>query len=378
MNVSEVSTHIPMGPDQLTDDWLTGALRRGGALKAASVTSHGWASLERQGAAGVVGRVTLQYDSVEPDAPVTVVAKFASPYEPTRRLLHGHGGYRKEVEFYRWLGHDAGIPVPRCFYGDIDLASGFFVLLLEDMGVCRAGDPLEPSVADAEVAIRHLAPFHARWWDSPRLRTLEWLPHPGSPEVSAHMAEIQASLGDALATVRQRFGARFPSTCAAVGQRLVANWERLARTRGTSRLTLVHRDFHTGQMLFPSEEGGRFVVFDWQTLAVGQGADDLARIIVMGLSVTQRERHDRRLIKLYHSILLSHGVADYDLELCVLDFRFGLTTSLIVNMIGAASIDPDLIGRMETELGIDIADTLFGRLAAAFEAHDVLALLPAS
>src|SRR5215831_4140771 len=102
MNVSEVSTHIPTGPDELTDDWLTWALRRGGALKAACVASHGWASLEQQGAAGVVGRVTLQYDSVEPDAPVTMVAKFASPYEPTRRLLHGHGGYRKEVEFYRW------------------------------------------------------------------------------------------------------------------------------------------------------------------------------------------------------------------------------------------------------------------------------------
>lgn len=189
------------------------------------------------------------------------------------------------------------------------------------------------------------------------------------------MAQIRVSLGNALTTVRQRFGEEFPSILSTVGDRLLANWDKVAAERLTARLTLVHRDFHSGQMFFPSAKGGRFVVFDWQTVGAGHGADDLARIVAMGLSVSQREAHDRRLIELYSS-LLDHGVVGYELEQCVLDFRLGLTSSLVTNMVAAATIDLEFVRKAEAEWGVSLTDALFGRLAAAFEAHDVLSLLP--
>ena len=129
-------------------------------------------------------------------------------------------------------------------------------------------------------------------------------------------------------------------------------------------------------MFFPTDRGGSFVVFDWQTVSVGHGADDLARIVAMGLSVAQREQHDRRLIELYHTGLVDHGVVDYDLEECVLDFRLGLTSSLLTNMVAASAIDLEVIRRTEAEFGISVADALFGGLAAAVEAHDTLSLIP--
>jgi hypothetical protein len=367
---------IPPTLDRLTDEWLTDALQEGGVLATARVSGHTCVLLEQQGAAGVVARVTLQYDGDAHDAPASLVAKLASPHEPIRSLLHQFGGYRREVEFYRQFGVDPGIPVPRCFWGDIDLTTGVFVLLLEDMSTCRMGNPFAPSVADTELAIRHLALFHATWWESPRLLQLDWLTHPGSPEATAQAARIRGSMANALTMIRQRFGDEFPGVCSVIAERLIAGWDKREQ-RSTSPLTVVHRDFHPGQMFFPSGNGGRFVVFDWQTVGIGRGPEDLARIVVMGLTVPQREANDQRLIELYHAELCAHGVVGYSLERCVEDFRDGLTASLIINMVAAAAVDPEIIKRAEAHFGVTLIDALFGRLAAALEAHDVLALLPA-
>jgi hypothetical protein len=367
---------IPPTPDHLTDEWLTDALREGGALSAGVVSGHTCVPLEQQGAAGVIVRVTLQYEGGAHDAPVSLVAKFASPHEPIRALLHQFGGYRREVEFYRQFGFDAGIPVPRSFYSDIDRTSGVFVLLLEDMGACRMGDPFAPSVADTEMAIRHLAGFHAKWWESSRLRELDWLSYPGTPEATAQTARIRSSMASALTTIRQRFGDEFPGICSAIADRLIGTWD-TREQRSMSPLTLVHRDFHPGQMFFPAGEVGRFVVFDWQTVGVGRGGEDLARIVSIGLTVPQREANDRRLIELYHAALCSDGVVGYSLDECQQHFRDGLTSSLIINMVAAATVDPEIIKTAEAHFGVKLVDALFGRLAAALEAHEVLAGLPA-
>ena len=79
-----------------------------------------------------------------------------------RSLLNQFGVYRTEVEFYRLFGSDAGMPTPRCLHGEIDPATGMFVLLLEDMGHRRVGEIMAPSVEDTELAIQYLAPFHTK------------------------------------------------------------------------------------------------------------------------------------------------------------------------------------------------------------------------
>src|SRR3990172_13318827 len=141
---------IPESPEQVSDAWLTSALRRKGVLHQASVTAHTTELVEMQGAAAVVARFGLRYDVAEAAAPRSVVAKFASPHAPIRALMHGFGGYVREVEFYRQFGADPGIPTPRRYHPDIDPASGVFVLLLEDMSDSRVADGIMPSVADTE------------------------------------------------------------------------------------------------------------------------------------------------------------------------------------------------------------------------------------
>src|SRR5262249_26433377 len=149
-----------------------------------------------------------------------------------------------------------------------------FVLLLEDMTAARVGDPLELSVGDVELAIQHLAPFHARWWQSDRLPTFSFIRYPGSPEFVTYVAQLRGTLERALGATRQKFGAQLPESLYVVTENILARWDPFLASR-TSPLTLVHRDFHPQQIFFPTEAGGRFAVFDWQTVALGRGVDDL-------------------------------------------------------------------------------------------------------
>jgi aminoglycoside/choline kinase family phosphotransferase len=369
---------IPESPEQVSNEWLTSALRQDGAISRAAVTAHTGELVEMQGAAAVVARLELDYDLAEAGAPRSVVAKFATPHEPIRALMHGFGGYRREVEFYRQFGPEPGIPIPHCLHADIDLASGMFVLLLEDMSDSRVPDMAAPSVDDVEVAVRHLAPFHARWWNHPRLRELEFLRYPGSPANEVFLAQGRAAFEMALPAAREQFGSEFPATLVTVAEYLLANFDTVLETRQQDQgsTTLVHGDYHPGQLFYESERGGRFAVFDWQTVGAGSGGDDLARIIVTGLTSEQREASDGRLIELYHSLLVEHGVTGYDIERCRDDFRLGLLTTLVINTIAAPNIDPALIEEAEERAEISAGEALFVRLAAAVDAHDVLEVIP--
>ena len=369
---------IPATPEQVTDEWLSSVLRESGSVAQASVIAHTTELVELQGAAAVVARLELEYDAVAEAAPRSVVAKFTSPHEPIRALMHGFGGYMREVEFYRQFGSDPGISTPRCYHADIDPNSGVFVLLLEDMRDCRISDLTAPSIEDVEVAVRHLAPFHAKWWNAPRLRELEFLRYPGSPANKIFMAQARGAFAMALPAAKEQFGSGFPTELVTVAEHLLASFdvvlEERQQDRGTT--TLVHGDYHPQQIFYESERGGRFAVFDWQTVGAGNGGDDLARIIVTGLNIDQREAADGRLIALYHSLLVEHGVTGYDIEHCREDFRLGLLTSLVINTIAGPNIDRALIEEAEAA-GVFPAEVLFVRLAAAVEAHDVHAILPA-
>jgi len=370
-------TSFPTAPAELTAEWLTDALRTSGTLDSSVVVDFTWAPVAEQGAAGTVGRASLAYDRPEPGAPPSVVMKFATPHAPIRALMHRFGFYRAEIEFYRQLSADAGIPTPLCYFADINPQSGCFVLVMEDMKDSRLGDALQPAVADVEVALDHIAGFHARWWKHPRLRELDWLIYPEGPAFEARIAGLKVAFSGAVTAVRQRMGSQFPKVLSEACDRILAGWPAFMASRMPSSPTLVHRDFHLQQLFFPSERGGRFAVYDWQTLTIGCGADDVGRIITMGLRSADRAAHEQRLMERYYAALLRHGVSDYSAEQYQLDVRMGLTGSLSTNIVAAANIDLSLIAKWEEETGVTLTYGIFDRLASAFEAHDVLSLLPA-
>ena len=166
---------IPTGPEALTTDWLTSALRGEGAISKASVVSYKTKPLgEDQGFRSQIARVNLDYDLRESNAPQSLIAKFSSATPEMRERAIPI--YKNEVLFYQQLAHQTDLPTPTCYYSDIDTETGMHVLLLEDLAPAHSGSRVAGcSIEQAELAIRHIANFHASWWEKPQLEELTWL-----------------------------------------------------------------------------------------------------------------------------------------------------------------------------------------------------------
>jgi hypothetical protein len=349
-----MDSRIPVGPDQITDAWLTEVLRGGGTLRHATVVGHAAEPVEVHIGAACVVRLTLEYDMDEESAPRSLVAKLPSTWkEAEPRQL-------REVHFYRHFAQP-GIPVPRCYHVGGDEKSGVFCLLLEDMTDCRVGT-LDGGLEDVEMAVRHLAPFHARWWDSKRLQDVSWLFGTAGPAAGPVWAELRTLLAAASTHVGETLGKWVPDAVNAAVERM-QSLEGAELVSGTP--TLIHGDYHPGQIFYPTEGAGRFAVFDWEAVHIGHCGEDLARILLTGLTVEQREEHEDRLVRLYHAILCAHGVTAYDLDQCWGDVRRGLLWSLWVHVMAAASARPQWI----EEAPAEVAEFYFGGLDAALRAY---------
>ena len=158
---------IPSGPEVLTCEWLTGALRETEAVARATVAAFVTEPVgEEWGFTGKLARVSLEYDVQEEGAPASLVAKFPNPSAKSRldadRLRQRYRRFEREVLFYRHLGRSAAIRTPRFYYGAADVDAGEFVLLLEDLAPGRVGDALLGcSAAEAALVVDRIAAFHA-------------------------------------------------------------------------------------------------------------------------------------------------------------------------------------------------------------------------
>lgn len=157
---------VPATAEELTADWLTCALRSRSVVHAASVTS---VAVERlggeQGITGQLARLTVDYDRDEPAAPRRLIAKLSSPHPEVRATLHGMGFYEREVRFYQELAGSTPLRTPRCYFAQLDPASGLVALLLEDMAPARNGNSMRGcTLTEVAAVLESLASLHARWW----------------------------------------------------------------------------------------------------------------------------------------------------------------------------------------------------------------------
>src|SRR5258708_673824 len=124
------------GPLQIDPEWMTGALRRAGAIRGARVVDMTCEPIGN----GLVGdsyRFGLTYQEVEPDAPASVIGKFPAADPDSRRAGSAHLLYLREVSFYRELAHTLAINTPRPFVAEIDPETDDFILILEDLAPFR-------------------------------------------------------------------------------------------------------------------------------------------------------------------------------------------------------------------------------------------------
>ncbi len=298
--------------------WLTDVLREAGAIRAARVVATE-AEAVGVGMLGESIRFALAYDRDEEGAPASVVGKFASSDPVSRRTGLDYGLYQREIAFYREIADTVAIRTPHCFFADIDLDTGAFALVLEDLSPARVGNQLAGcSIDDAERAMVQAAALHGPRWNDPALReAFQVVGGEGAGAVVEAMpgclAEFHRRYDDMLEPHYMAFCDRY----AAVSDRFLG--------RAYDRLSLIHLDFRLDTMLFDAA-GGRvpLAVVDWQSVTAGPPSLDVAYFIGLCLAPELRRRHERDLLRRYLDELRRYGVTDYDEDALYADYRVTL------------------------------------------------------
>ena len=304
-------------PEAVTPEWLTPILRRAGLLERAVVDSFSTQTVGT-GQMGMSVRYTLRYDRAEARAPRSVVCKFASADPTSRATGLAMRAYEAEVSFYRDVAHTVDMRTPACHSADIDLETGEFVLVLEDLAPCVQGDQLAGcSVDQAAVVMEELAKLHAPSWNNPRLADLPWL-NRNTPDSIEMAAQLLASLFPGFV---ERYGSRLEREYVGVAERLRSGLGAWMRNRRPP-FAVQHGDYRLDNMLFGTADGGYpLAVVDWQTVVWGPPLADASYFLGAGLSPDERRHHERALLRLYYDALCARGVDGYSWERCWNEYR---------------------------------------------------------
>lgn len=310
------------GPDDITADWLTATLCT--PVRAVTVEQIG------TGQTGASFRLHLDAGD---EMPSTLVAKTAAGDRAQRERVGP--GYRNEVGFYTVFRDRVQIRTPRCWHAGISDDNCSFVLLLDDLAPARPGVQVDGCTVDqAADALRNLAGLHAPVWNDPKLSDHgAWL--------TAMTGERGAFLGSITENAAEVFNTRYADELgddAATLRHSAALTGRWAAT-DTGTTALVHGDYRLDNLMFPDAHDGAgdgVSTVDWQTLAIGPPARDLAYFLATSLLVDDRRAHERALVQEYVDALVRLGVDDYPFDRCFTDYRLGELQAPMITMIGCA------------------------------------------
>lgn len=360
---------IPNSIAEITTGWITEALRSSGVINAAHVTRF---ECERiavgVGFLGELARIRLRYDTLEPGAPATLIAKAPIQDPGGRQLGQMLGVYEIEDRYYRELAAHSPMRGPRCYYAAGNPETVQFILLIEDLGHLRLGDQLAGlTLEEARIAMREFARFHACFWDTPdgqQFRGIPGFDHPrlGGLEMAYPEAKAQclAHIGGLLDRRDRELIEGFGGQFASVGKPLE-----------TGRVTIAHGDARLDNMFFGSIDGSApLTVVDYQLLLHAPGAYDIGYMLSQSVEPELRRRHEHDLLREYHDALVEAGVDCYPWERCWEDYRRVVLFWLVGPVVAIGTVDP------ANERGARVLQAMTQRSLAAIDDLNCRDLLP--
>jgi hypothetical protein len=218
-----------------------------------------------------------------------------------------------EARFYGELRSRMDLPTPICYLADWDddAEGEQGLIILEDM-IARGGsfDTSARAIGvDAMTrSLTGLAKLHGNSWDHPELRQ-EWLQTAMAPTTATDdywgMMETYFAAHNA---IPERV-AMFPKWMAEDPNRLRKAFHQLCarETADTSPLCLVHGDAHLGNSY--SLPNGDRLWFDWQIVRRGRPWRDFSYFVIGSITIEDRRRAEKDLLRHYLEALASYGVS---------------------------------------------------------------------
>ncbi len=359
---------MPRSVDELTTDWLQAGL--GEATGGATITGFTTEVIGiGEGFMGQLARVRLTYAEDGLSPPRSVIAKFAAAASETLEMARDQNLYQREIGFYRNIGHRAGVPVPTCYFSEIDDESYRFAMLLEDLAPGVPSDQVAGTSREtSREVIEQFATLHAKWWNSEELEGYAW----------ARWLMKEVSMEDGLALFEEgmrqaeetgRFDA-YPEI-----KRLLPLLPPLFKLDPAPPFpfTLTHGDLRSDNIIEPSAEGGRFAIIDWQLSGVGDPVNDITRWLVQSISIEDRRATEQDLLKLYHRRLVEAGVTGFSYRKFINAYKTNLIVVLLLFSMSLDAVDHS------SERATALFHQFYARLDAAlvdWEIEKTLKLLP--
>ncbi|HUD69611.1 MAG TPA: oxidoreductase family protein [Acidimicrobiales bacterium] len=298
------------------------------------------------------------------DGTVGVVVKGPSSDPTSLATANAQHLYEREVRFYELVASDVAIRTPTCFASTFDAATGGFLLVLESMLPAQTSDQLVGlSRGLAAVAVTELAGLHGPMWGEAS-RGLCF-----ADDVADSLRPLYLQLVPALFTgFLDRYGDQVTSPTRSVIEWLVPRLGTYLAGRGGPQ-TVIHGDFRTDNLIF----GGRggtvpMATVDWQTVAHGCGALDLAYLLTTSLEPEVRRRTEHELLATYHDRLHAQGVADYSAQSLFDDYAWHAFQGVVMLVCSAMLV-------VRTERGDAMFLTMIERGTVAIEDLDARARL---
>lgn len=310
---------IPAQSDDVTSAWMNDVLAGHTDVgRIASVRAENMG--EGVGILGEVARLHLTYEPGS-TGPATMVAKFQSRFPENVFVSQIMGFYLREVNFYNDLAPTLGLAIPRCFHASIDPAGTPFVILMEEITGARMIDQITgATLDDCERIVDLGAALHAKFWETPQLYALQWLPPWNNPAYQG-ARELVSSKIEAFDA---RWSARVPSDAMAWMHEMTPRYvDMLDWWVDRGNVTLAHTDFRADNFLFGGSPGeGVVTMLDFQIMTRHVGAWDIANFLGMSVTAHHRREWQDELLRRYHGALTTHGVTGYSFERLVEDYRF--------------------------------------------------------
>ena len=289
---------IPADLDQITPEWLNGALRV--SLPDAEVT--GVDVLARH--AGTTGRARLGLTyAAGASGPATVFVKLPPFDADQRRLVARTDMGRREARFYAGPARDAPLRIPSAYYAAHGEPTEY-VMVLEDLEAsgCTFSNRLETHAeTHGQDLVESLGRLHARFWNHPRFEDeLSWI-----------QPAMRGSYGAKLvAMARERFAGDLPPVFDELCGLFIDNYERIAEVWDEGERTVIHGDTHAGNQFIDGDHVG---LYDWAVISRSPGVRDLAIYLGNSCPAEVRRESEEPWLRRYREVLVESGVDAPDL-----------------------------------------------------------------
>jgi hypothetical protein len=325
MSLEQVITEV----DQLTPAYLTALLRRKGCLDAGAV-SHVHVSNKTVSPVSLRHTLSLTYtpDTVGKALPHKIFLRLANP-----EFIHNSDEstifYNRLVPMMRerWQG---AWPFAECIDAIWSPTLQLDHLLMEDLADTHftVDNNLPPTHQASEELIDTSAHFHAFWWEHRLLGKKI-----GSLLTNAIIDGFAAEFKTQLTYLAEIYQSDLSDEQFALVQRAMIAWPKLRRARVVQGqgVTLVHRDPHPGNILYPRNPTTHSIkLIDWQSWRIDPGTDDLAYLIAFHWPAQKRVEREEPLLRRYHQQLVDLGVKAYTWDDCVYDYRASILRFITV------------------------------------------------